>query len=59
MSTITINYKEMLVNDVLVLLKANPTLEIEVAVKKTLKATGREILPNIVKTISDRVRRSL
>lgn len=59
MATVEFNYRDMLIEDVLVLLRASPALEVEDAVKKTLKATGRKILPRVVKDISAAIRKEL
>ena len=57
MPTIEFNYRDMLIEDVLVLLGTEPALATEVAVKQTLRATGRTILPHVVADISAAVER--
>ncbi|MXV74901.1 hypothetical protein F4Z99_11550 [Candidatus Poribacteria bacterium] len=57
MTTVEFNYRDMLIDDVLAVLRASPHIKVETAVRQTLRATGRKILPRVVKDITEAVKR--
>lgn len=55
--TVELHYRNMLISDVQALLRKEPNLGTEDAVKQVLTQTGREILPHVVESITQGVER--